>query len=301
MKMHYFSLTAILASMGAQAVNLDTTAREYKVLLETSKFTYETERATVDMFTQILANTISQAIMREVTGVAVLDKERMVTYWDVPHSCTLREINYSFRERWNIYDNSDKDVTLKYRDSDRFISGYEDLSTNQTDFKTKVEEDILINNNFELLAKHSHSTKINRYNQNINKVEDIYDHFPGFEEAYGTIDPELPLVAVGKVNFYERRYEGQRIDLGQFDADIVLSLWYTSPTPQLTDSPVVAEVSFDYADPAGEYTQKVVQRAANSIVAIAKMSDWINLNAQTKTDYAYSYDPSFCVSTITSF
>lgn len=296
MKMHNLSLAMLLTGMSVQAANLDTTSREYKVLLEPSNFTYQTEQATVDTFAQALASTISQTIIREVTGSAVLDKERTVTYWDVPGSCELRALNYSFRDRLNIYDSSDRDAALKYRNPDRFISGYEDLSTNQADFETKMEEDVLINNNFEFLAKHSHSTKIDGYTKNINKVEDIYDHFPGFEAAYGTIDPELPLVAVGNINFYERRYEGQRIDLGRFDADIVISLWYTSPTPQPTDSPVVAEVSFDYADTAGEYTQKVVQRAADSIVAIAKMSDWVGLDAQTKTNFAYSNAPNFCVS-----
>lgn len=297
MKIRYLSsLATMLVGMTAQAANLDTTSREYKVLLEPSRFTYETEQSTVDNFSQSLATTISQAIIREVTGVAVLDKERTVTYWDVPDSCILRELNYSFRDRLNIYDNSDRDASLKYRNADRFISGYEDLSSNETDFETKMESDILININYEFLVKHSHSTKIDGYTKNINKVDDIYDNFPGFEDAYGSLDSELPLVAVSNVNFYERRYEGQSIDLGQFDADIVISLWYTSPTPQPTDSPVVAEVSFDYADPAGEYTQKVVQRAADSITAIAKMTDWVNLSAQTKTDFAYGYDPDFCTS-----
>ena len=52
-------------------------------------------------------------------------------------------------------------------------------------------------------------------------------HLSGFKVAYGTVDPELVLVAVGDVHFYERRYKGQLIDLGKFDADIVISSWYT--------------------------------------------------------------------------
>ncbi|CAH8202381.1 hypothetical protein L9W73_04930 [Vibrio aestuarianus] len=65
-------------------------------------------------------------------------------------------------------------------------------------------------------------------------------HLPGFKVAYGAIDFELALVAVGDVHFYERRYKGQLIDLGKFDADIGISFWYTSKTLQPSDTLVVA-------------------------------------------------------------
>ncbi|CAH8234457.1 conserved exported hypothetical protein [Vibrio aestuarianus] len=296
MKLNSLVFATIAACATSQAANLDTTSREYKGLLEPTLFTFQTEQANVKLFSQELAATISQAIDRDVTGVAALDKERTVTYWDASGSCELKRLDYSFRDRVNIYDITDRDAALKVRKADRFVSGYEDLSSSETDFETKMEEDLLINNKLELVVKHSHSTKINSYTENIGKFDDIYHHFPGFKAAYGTIDPELALVAVGQVHFYERRYKGQIIDLGKFDADIVISLWYTSATPQPEDTPVVAEVSFDYSDPEAQYTQKVVQRAAGAIFAIAGMTQWVNLNAQTKTDFAYSYDPNFCTS-----
>lgn len=38
----------------------------------------------------------------------------------------------------------------------------------------------------------------------------------------------------------------------------------------------------------------MVQRAEDVIFAVARMTEWVNLNAQTKTAIAYRYDPNFC-------
>lgn len=70
-------------------------------------------------------------------------------------------------------------------------------------------------------------------------------HLPGFKVAYGAIDFELALVAVGDVHFYERRYKGQLIDLGKFDADIGISFWYTSKLCSL----LIRSWLPDYSDP----------------------------------------------------
>ncbi|MDE1239160.1 hypothetical protein [Vibrio aestuarianus] len=38
----------------------------------------------------------------------------------------------------------------------------------------------------------------------------------------------------------------------------------------------------------------MVQRAEDVIFAVARMTEWVNLNAQMKTAIAYRYDPNFC-------
>ncbi|MHC6527463.1 MULTISPECIES: hypothetical protein [unclassified Vibrio] len=294
MKYQWIASLSALFIINAAHASTDITSREYKLLLDTDKFTYQSEASDVANYTVQLASVISQAINRNVSGNASLDKERFVSYWDVPNACTLRTLGYSFRDRVSRYDANDRDAALKFRSSDRFISAYEDLASNRSKAESKLEDDLLLGSDDDISIKVSHSTKISGYGKNINKIDDIYDDFPGFAAKYGVIDADTPLNRVGNITMYERRYKGQEIDLGQFDADLVVSLWYDNPAPLPGSKPVIAEASFDYADNQGEYTPKVVQRAQQAFLAMGKMSDWVKLDGITKTQFVYQYDAQFC-------
>ncbi|SHO57560.1 hypothetical protein VQ7734_03330 [Vibrio quintilis] len=296
MKYLYSSVTVLILMTASSAVraDFDVTSREYKLLLNPARFTYQNEDADIENYTEQVAEVISGAISRKVSGTAVLNKERYVTYRDTPGTCMLKNKGYVFRDRVNVNDTGDRDATLKFRSADRFISGYEDLSSNQSHTKTKFEEDILFNSEQGLKIKVSHSTKISHYTKTIHQIGDIYDHFPGFADQYSDIGAETQLVKVSNITLYERRYKGQEIDLGRFDADLVISLWYTSATPAPADAPVIAEASFDYADDDGEYTPKVVKRAKKAFLAMATMSDWVKTDSMTKTSFVYQYQADFC-------
>jgi hypothetical protein len=83
------------------------------------------------------------------------------------------------------------------------------------------------------------------------------------------------------------------IDLGQFDAELSVTLWYTGSLNS-SSVPVVAELSFRYQDSSADYSQKVVNRAAQSFAALQTLSSWLDNNAQTKTQFVYGYQSNFC-------
>lgn len=294
MNARWIAVLPMLLVVNTVYAKAEVTSREYKWLLEPTQFTFQNEESDVERYTQQAANSITQTIDRDVTGQASLNKERLVSYWDVPNTCTLRDLGYSLRERSNAYDPDDREATLKYRSVDRFVSAYEDLDSDRKDAESKLEDDLVLGEKGAITIKVSHSTTLPDYGKTINKVDDIYDDFPGFKDKYGDIDADVPLQKVGGVTFYERRYKGQQIDLGQFDADLVISLWYTSADPQPDENPVIAEASFDYADAQGEYTPKVVQRAQQAFIAMGQLTPWAKLDGITKTQFAYQYNPSFC-------
>ncbi|KAJ9447647.1 hypothetical protein DIPPA_11249 [Diplonema papillatum] len=284
---------ALLCSCAA--ANPAVTSREYKMLLQANLFTRGTEAAKVGQFATAAAAAITAAISRPVSGSAAFNKHREVSYYDTPAPCRLRSLGYSFRDRVDVSDPSDRDAALKFRSEDRYISGFEDMSCSApaADVTTKLEDDVLLDGN-RLRFVSSHSTKIDDYTRTIDLVNDIYDDFPGFQADYGSsLNANYPLLKVNGLTMYERRYKGQVIDLGSIDADLVISVWYTTSTPAAADVPAVVEASFDYSDGAAVYTKKVVNRAKRAHLALGAMAAWADPAASTKTQFVYGYG-SFC-------
>ena len=83
-------------------------------------------------------------------------------------------------------------------------------------------------------------------------------------------------------------------DLGEFDADLELSLWYTL-LPYGSLKPVLAEISFKYSDPNANFTRKVVDRAALSFSALKGLTQYnASTSTATKTQFVYQYQSNFC-------
>ncbi|MDQ6954246.1 MAG: hypothetical protein Q9M20_02250 [Mariprofundaceae bacterium] len=282
-----FCLVCVLTS-GLASANPDVTSREYKLMLKTSQFNYLSESSNVDALMQSAKLAIQTAIQRNVTGTPILVKNRDIHFFDTLSSCTLKSLGYSFRER---IENGLSEVTLKYRSPDRYISDFENLSASTSSAKTKLESDIGANtsNNFKVLYSHSTTEKNTR---TLNNIKDINKHFPGFASNYG-LSNTLPLTLVGYTSIREHVYRNVMIDLGQFTAEISVTLWYEG-VPISSQAPLVAEISFKYADKSASYTNKVVNRAQKSFVALRGLSAWIDPNSQTKTAFLYSRFPGFC-------
>ncbi|ARU59527.1 hypothetical protein OLMES_5547 [Oleiphilus messinensis] len=113
-----------------------------------------------------------------------------------------------------------------------------------------------------------------------------------FEDHYGFSD-STSLTQVGNLTIEERVYKGTTIDLGSFDADVSLTLWYNG-TPSGSQTPVVAEISFKYEDSNASYSRKVVNRAKTAFEAIQNLTTWTDPNSKTKTRFVYDYDTNFC-------
>ncbi|OZG74209.1 hypothetical protein BTA51_04105 [Hahella sp. CCB-MM4] len=273
--------------MSVQA-NPDVASREYKLMLQSQQFTYGAEASNVSSFLQQAEAAIESAISRDVIGSEYLAKVRDVKFFDTPGSCELDRLGYAFRER---VENGESEVTLKFRSPDRYIADFEDLSASGSQAETKLEEDIGISPDSGFKVIYGHSTTIPN-TRNINEMKDINSLFPGFDQEYG-FNNSLDLAVVGDLNIHERVYKGRVIDLGQFDAEISVTLWYKG-APTGTEHPLVAEVSFKYEDSSADYTQKVVSRAKLAFEALQELGTWTDPESKTKTRFVYEYAADFC-------
>ncbi|MDB5971197.1 MAG: hypothetical protein JWQ90_3647 [Hydrocarboniphaga sp.] len=280
--------TLALFPMSAAQANPDVTSREYKLMLLTSAFSYNTEAANVDSFLDTAESTIEAAISRTVTGSDYLATSRDLKFYDTAGSCVLDHSGYAFRER---IENGSSEVTLKFRSPDRYISDFEDLSSTSSQAETKLEEDIGASASSFFKSVYSHSTTAPN-TRTINKMDDINIPFPGFGDDYGFSD-SLDLVAVGGLTLRERVYKGRTIDLGDFDGAISVTLWYNG-APSGAVHPLAAEVSFKYEDSSADYTKSVVNRAKTAFAALQTLTAWVDPDSDTKTRFVYNYNPSFC-------
>jgi hypothetical protein len=280
--------TLLLLSMNAVQANPDVTSREYKLMLLSSTFVYSTEAANVDSFLDAAESKIEAAISRSVTGSDYLASNRDLKFYDTAGSCVLDHAGYAFRER---IDSGNSEITLKFRSADRYIADFEDLSSTISQAETKLEEDIGASTGSPFKAVYSHSTTAPN-TRTINKMDDINNQFPGFADDYGFSD-SLDLVAVGGLTLRERVYKGRSIDLGDFDAEISVTLWYNG-APSAAVHPLAAEVSFKYEDSSADYNKNVVNRAKTAFAALQTLTSWVDPDSDTKTRFVYNYNPSFC-------
>lgn len=284
------TLTALaLFTLASSALaNPDVISREYKLMLQTSQFDYGNEFTQVDSLMQAAKSVIEQAIDRDVDGSLYLDHDRSVQFFDTSGSCTLKSLGYSFRER---VEDGDSEITLKFRNVDRYIADFEDLSADSDDAETKLESDFSRSGEQAAKIVYSHSTKAPN-TRTINEMADVNVSFPEFEAEYELSD-DLSLSAVGGLAIQEHVYKGWEIDLGSIDAEISVTLWYPTSASNSTH-PWVAELSYKYEDDSADYTRKVVNRALTSFTALESLTTWVDANSQTKTEFVYGYQASFC-------
>ena len=287
MKLSAFALISlILPCVALSAPEVD--SREYKLLLKPTLFTHGTADAVVADYFADFAAAVEATIARDVTGTMSLDKIRTVRFFDTPGSCQLNNLGYIFRER---IENGDSEVTLKFRSADPYIADFEDLSAASSQAETKLESDFGVKNGNPLHIVYGHSTKTPN-KRNLNDLEDINVHFPGFADDYN-FSNSTPLAVVGQLAVHERVYKGGEIDLGSIDAEVSITLWYHS-LPATSQQPVIAEVSFKYEDSSANYTKAVVNRAKLAFEAMQTLTALNSSSSVTKTQFVYSYQPDFC-------
>ncbi|MEH0690798.1 hypothetical protein H4F17_17330 [Vibrio cholerae] len=286
MKLHTLGLLSLFASAAALA-NPEVTSREYKLMLEHQRFQFSTEAEDVARFVQELESVIRNSIDRPTSDAMTLKKQRSVSFYDVPGECTLNANGYSYRERVD----SKSSVSLKFRSPDRYIVGFDDVTSNEPSAKSKMELDVSANRHNTFRAIYSASTKFTNHDV-IDSIGHINQRFSGFADRYALSDA-LPLKKVGNLTIYERVYSGLEVDLGKFDAEFDLTLWYLNQ-PRKNEKPVVAEISFSYEDDSASYSRKVVHRSKALFEAMQGMKQWVATDSITKTAYVYNFDPTFC-------
>jgi hypothetical protein len=306
---------------GKVAADEKVTSREYKVMLNPSGFTGTDPSSSVASLWTALKPIIDSTTglksgsVHRYSGSFSLDKTRAVRFFDTTGSnkCVLNKANYIFRERvpmtGTTEDSSKREVTLKYRDTDSYISAKKDMSGSDGDAESKFEEDIarkvvtIPSGSGTVRVTDVKATMTSLYSfstnepisssKNLNAMDDPLGIYPGLaagvsEEnaSYNTSDA---LVIVSGLQIYERVYTGGVIDLGGLTAEVDVTLWYNKSASSY-NTPLVAELSFNYelADPGDDFTHDVVWRAKQLFLGLQSMSQ-LDPSRATKTAFVYDY------------
>ncbi len=286
MKLSSLAVGALLAVTPwvVQAADPVTGSREYKLMLDPTLFSGNATAAVIAYWADLEDLIESPPFDRSTDGnLDSVSKSRTVRFFDTPGSCVLNHDGYIFRER---VEGTDREVTLKFRSADRFISHYKDMSGSNSGAQTKFEEDI----SAPFTSKYSHSTtQPISSSKNLNYMDDPVGLYPGLEDQDYNLNE--PIAVVGGLSVYEQVYADAYVDLGALDAEFSLTLWYPY---QGASTPLVAEISFKYEDASADYSENVVNRAQVLYTAMQGMSPWVAPSALTKTAFIYAYNPSFC-------
>jgi hypothetical protein len=264
-------------------------SREYKLMLQASKFEGNEEKllASAGALWGDLAAIIVPHVLSVSGGEEIEHKRRQVRFLDTAQKW-LRRSDYVVRERLDLEDD-EREVTLKFRHPDRYISQDRDMEpADGFEKDMKLEEDIKP----EFLKLYSFSSSIIvPEDTKLSTLADVATVFPGLPKAVDEFPETEKLKAVGAFTAYERVVKGTHFQIRKDPvtlAECSLTLWYPG---KADDKPIVAEFSFKYEDPEEGYTAKLSKRAYDTFMAMqSQLGDWIDAKSMTKTAYVYSLE-----------
>jgi len=263
------------------------TSREYKMMLQAAKFVGDEDqlREAASSLWRDLAGSILLSALAVSGTDEVERKRRKVCFLDTADK-GLRRRDYVVRERLDL-DDEEREVTLKFRHPDRYISQDRDMKPAK-DFSEdmKFEEDI--KPRFQALYSFSSSVLV-KPDTKLETLEDVHSLFPGLAKAVEDVPESAPLAIVGGFTGYERVIKGTTFQIGK-DPDVFaecsLTLWYAE---ERGEEPLVAEFSFKYEDEKEGYTAAMARRAYDAFLALQdKLDEWIDTESKTKTAYVYA-------------
>ncbi|NET59096.1 MAG: hypothetical protein F6K47_24020 [Symploca sp. SIO2E6] len=263
-------------------------SREYKVMLKAERFV-GSQLALIEKakaFWNIFKDSIQDIVLDTDGSLNKVKKERIVKFYDSSEH-GLRANNYVFRERVTLGTRK-REVTLKYRHPDRYISQDRDLSAaNVKKGKTKFEEDIKL----PFIKLYSFSTKQRiSEKKSLNKLKDISELYPALKKRLKVAQANDSIDVVGNFTAREVVIAGADFQIGKSpkrEAECVLIVWYDEAVEE--EKPVVVEFSFKYENEREEYDGKVAQRAYDVFGRFNDiLAEWVDLEGPTKTAYVYS-------------
>jgi hypothetical protein len=264
-------------------------SREYKLMLDAARFAGDEEHlkeAAGTLWGELAAIIIPHAIA--VSGTDDVEhRRREVRFFDTADKW-LRTSDYAFRERVDR-EAGEREVTLKFRHPDRFISQDRDMQpADGFEPDLKFEEDI--KPPFQSLYSFSSNTLV-KDDTELETLKGVARLYPGLPDSVDEFPETEPLSVVGGLTAYERVVKGTSFKIRnkpEVSAECSLTLWYDS---EQGEAPLLAEFSFKYADPDEAYSGKMARRAYGAFVAIQNgLGKWIDAKSPTKTAYVYSID-----------
>ncbi|NET40952.1 CYTH domain-containing protein [Okeania sp. SIO2B3] len=270
-----------------QAIN----SREYKLILNINQFYDRTH--TVERFGN-LVESLTQQFKGKAISQKTEEKYRQVYYLDTPNF-DLRHHGFILRiRREKKYNQPKYQITLKHRESDRYLSASQDLSATKPG-KTKFEEDIIP----PFQSKFSQSISVTKDRQpNFENIKQVAKLFPGLKALDITEQTSIELVN----NFRAFEVVKKLGNLQFGDKHIVktdLSFWYLNTTDNL---PLIAEFSLKYRLPKKllespkkleQFPMPMIQGTNYLFKALQQQWEWINFHPMTKTAYVYGEGNQF--------
>jgi hypothetical protein len=265
----------------------DVTSREYKVMLEPSRFDGDEAavRVTVDAFWANVATALAPLDIPTSGSFGTVKARRLIRFFDTDEH-HLHSDSYIVREREDVA-TGEREVTLKFRHPDRYVAADRRMdAARQAGAKTKFEEDVKP----PFVSVFSFSTTQSLESGKVlGQVKDVADLFPGLSEALNDLPTNSPLILVKDFVGRELVLEGAFIMLGRRDieAECALVLWYDEGEQDTT--PVVVEFSFKYGD-EGEQYRASVAKDAYAIMGLLQngLDEWVDAQPRTKTAFVYS-------------
>jgi len=252
-------------------------SREYKLILNSGRFRDRTDGSSAF---QDLVGFLSEKLGGEIKRQ---DKEerRRTTYLDT-EDFRLRVADYSLRLR-HEEDEDDFKLSLKFRSPDLILA--EEASVETSDDKRaemKFEEDLLppYHNVF------SRSSAIRfKKEPDLSTLADAVDIFPVLKKL--GLSKKTKLKRVNDFTAVEVFRKLCKVDFKKAKPiKMSLSFWYASGAG---DWPLIAECAFDFDwdDETERFDLDQVRRANELFQLLQKQPGWFDVQATTKTRYAY--------------
>ena len=263
-------------------------SREYKVMLKAERFVgpESSVMQQAGVFWDAFKGVMSELVLDIDGRLNKIGKQRLVRFYDTA-GCRLRENSYVFRERVDLLAEN-REVVLKYRHPDRYISQARDMSAaDQSKGKTKFEEDI--KHPFYKLYSFSTKQSVSK-DKVLNRLNDPGKLYPDLQEKLDRYQGDEPIEIVGDFTAKEVVIVGGDFQIRNSpkeEAECALVLWYDASGDK--ETPVVAEFSFRYQNKDEAYSGKAAQRAYEVFSRIPeRLGPWIDVTGPTKTAYVYS-------------
>ena len=270
-------------------MNTLVSSREYKVMLQKQQFNGSRAQLLKQAgeFWSDFKKSIRDVVLDTDGSLDKVEKERTIKFYDTS-DCRLRKNSYVFRERVNLK-TKEREVTLKYRHPDRYISQDRDMAAaKKKKGKTKFEEDIKL----PFVKLYSFSTKQPISDgKNLNQLNDPGKLYPDLKQQLKSYQGDEPIKVVGNFTAREIVITGADFQIQKgpkLEADCALIAWYDDANGE-QDKPVVVEFSFKYENEREEYDGTAAQRAYDVFGTLKnKLGKWVDPDGMTKTAYVYS-------------
>ena len=261
-------------------------SREYKLLLNSKMFSGDREQILkcANRFWDEFC-TLLNPMHIDVAGVPeTLKSERLIRFYDTKEHRLYRNA-YLFRERNDVF-TGEREVTLKHRHPDRYLTQDRDMSVKQgKSSQIKFEQDIKA----PYLTLFSYSSKLPvAEGKNLNRMDDPGRLFPGLASSLDDYKSDEKLVLVNNFTAREEVLGGADLLLGREQntkAECALIFWYNMADDR--QSPTLVEFSYRYKNKKETYSGYVAQQAYDIFLQLQKLQLWIDPSMLSKTEYIY--------------